>query len=98
LALRVKMKNVKRANPQTSKYRAIPALYPTVAAPSAELVPLVEYDAASCQLGNCSVPNDNQKTANNPQTIIGKKLPMIHSKMVASKSRTGPVKKKIPLR
>jgi hypothetical protein len=38
-----------------------------------------------------------KKPKKRPQTIIGKKLPRIHSKMVVRINKTGPVKKKIPL-
>ena len=45
--LRVKMKKVKRAKPHTIKYSASAALYWTDAVPTAALVPVLEYAAAS---------------------------------------------------
>jgi hypothetical protein len=54
--------------------------------------PVEEYEAAIPQDGVSSTPKDSQKTVNMPMTIIEKKLPMIHSKIVASRRRTGPVK------
>lgn len=94
---RVKMKKVSSANPQTSRYSAMTALYAGDAMPSAILSPVVEYAAARPKVGSCSMPNESQNTAKRPMTIIGKKLPMIHSKISARMSKTGPVKKKIPL-
>ena len=39
----------------------------------------------------------NGLTAKRPITIIGKKLPIIHSNTMAKMRRTGPTKKKMPL-
>ena len=49
------------------------------------------------QEGVCKTPKESQKTANIPITIMEKKLPIIHSKIMAAIRRTGPVKKNIPL-
>ena len=94
--LSVKIHVVKSQNPQTRRYSATAALYPTDAAPAAAS-PSLEYEAAIPQEGVSSTPKDSQKTANMPMTIIEKKLPIIHSKISASRRRTGPVKKKMPL-
>ncbi len=95
--LSVKMKKVKSAKPQTIRYRAMTALNSFDAAPATALVPSVEYGAASPSVGSCNRPKDSQKTAKRPQTIMGKKLPIIHSKMTVSVRRSGPTKKNIPL-
>jgi hypothetical protein len=50
------------------------------------------------QEGVSRTPKDNQKTANIPIIIMDRKLPIIHSKIKARSKRTGPVKKKMPLR
>lgn len=72
------------------------ALYSFESAPSA--TPAAEsYGVASPNVGSCNNPKLNQKTVSAPKAIMGKKLPMIHSKIVANNSRRGPVKKKIPL-
>ena len=95
LILQVKMKKVKSAKPQTSRYTPITALYPGEASPVGSSA--VAYGAPSCSVGSWSIPKDPQKTANRPMTIIGKKLPMIHSKTMAKIRSTGPTKKKMPL-
>jgi hypothetical protein len=92
----VKRKIVKSQTPHTIRYSAIPALYPTEAAPWAAS-PVAEYEFAMDQEGVCRTPNESQNTENMPITIMEKKLPMIHSKIVARRRRIGPVKKKIPL-
>lgn len=86
-----KQNTVKSQKPHTIRYSATAALYPTDAAPSAAL-PVVEYDAAIPHEGVCSTPNESQNTANIPIAIMEKKLPIIHSKMQASRRSTGPVK------
>lgn len=98
LVLRVKIKYVKSAKPQTIRYRAMTALYSGEAAPDTALVPLAEYGAARPRVGSCSIPKLSQKTAKSPHTIMEKKLPIIHSKMTVRMRSTGPTKKKIPLR
>jgi hypothetical protein len=95
LILQVKMKKVKRAKPQTTRYMAMTALKAGDASPVGSSA--VAYGAPSCSVGSCSMPKEPQKTANRPITIIGKKLPMIHSKTMAKMSSTGPTKKKMPL-
>jgi hypothetical protein len=50
------------------------------------------------QEGVSRTPKDNQKTPNIPIIIMDRKLPIIHSKIKARSRRTGPVKKKMPLR
>ena len=97
LVFRVKIQKVKRAKPQTRRYRAMTALYSFEAPPVMASVPSAEYGAARPRVGSWSMPKESQKTANRPHTIIGKKLPMIHSKIVVRISSTGPVKKNIPL-
>ena len=49
---RVKMKKVNNAKPHTIRYNANAALNALLAAPSAALVPVVEYAAASCRVGS----------------------------------------------
>ena len=61
LVLRVKTKNVSKANPHTIKYRAIAALYAAVAAPSAA-EPVVEYAFASSSVGRRMKPKLSQNT------------------------------------
>lgn len=95
LIFNVKKKNVSSAKPQTTKYSAIAALN------AGEVVPvgsaLVAKGEPRLRLGSCSMPKESQKTENRPITIIGKKLPMIHSKIMAKVRRSGPVKKNMPL-
>jgi hypothetical protein len=43
------------------------------------------------------MPKESQKTENKPHAIIGKNCAWIQRKIVARRSRTGPVKKNMPL-
>lgn len=90
-------RNVKSANPQTIRYRAMTALNPLESEP-AGLPSVEEYGASRFNVGSCNMPKLNQNTASTPQAIMGKKLPMIHSKTQVSSRSTGPTKKKIPLK
>lgn len=87
----VKIHIVNSQKPHTMRYRATAALYPTEAAPSA-VFPVLEYEAAIPHEGVSRTPKESQKTANMPMTIIEKKFPITHSKMVARRRRMGPVK------
>jgi hypothetical protein len=53
---------------------------------------VAEYEAAMPQDGVLRTPNESQKTANMPMTIMEKKLPIIHSKIMVVRRSTGPVK------
>lgn len=57
----------------------------------------VTYAEPSWRVGSWRTPKESQKTSKRPMTIIGKKFPMTHSKIMAKVRRTGPVKKNIPL-